>query len=114
KKISWKDLKEEELIVYHPSSAIQKLLQKPLQKVLRNHSINIGMELRSVESVIKSVEAGLGIGFISEYSLNNKLKVIPIDNFSVERKFFISHKKNSGKSLRLLINEFLLEANNKN
>lgn len=68
------------------------------------------MELRSVESVIKSIESDLGIGFLSSYSLNSKLKVIPIPELYVERRFYLCHKKTIRPGLSKLADALIAEA----
>ncbi|PJZ70515.1 LysR family transcriptional regulator [Leptospira perolatii] len=102
KKIRFKDINNESFIYFHPGSAIRKAIEKKIKSFKSEFFPKVAMELRSVESVIKAIEAGLGIGFLSEYSLSSKLKVIPIEELVTERKFFLCHKKQPRKGLSLL------------
>ncbi|AOP32986.1 LysR family transcriptional regulator [Leptospira tipperaryensis] len=110
KKQSLKDIKEESFVFFHPASAIRKAVEKKIRSLGKEFRPKIGMELRSVESVIKSIEAGLGIGFLSEYSLSAKLRMIPISELIAERKFFLSHKKSIRPGLSKLAEELVREA----
>ncbi|WCL49621.1 LysR family transcriptional regulator [Leptospira sp. GIMC2001] len=107
KKININDLLQEDLIFYHPSSAMQRLIDRKWKSLFKNKTPKLSMELRSVESVIKSVEAGLGIGFVSEYSLNSRIVAIPIPELYIERKFSICTRQNNRKALNLLIQEIV-------
>ncbi|PJZ57515.1 LysR family transcriptional regulator [Leptospira barantonii] len=110
KKQTLKDIKEESFVFFHPASAIRKAVEKRIRSLGKEFRPKIGMELRSVESVIKSVEADLGIGFLSEYSLTPKLKVIPIPELIVERKFFLCHKKTIRPGLSKLADAIIQES----
>ncbi|TGK32376.1 LysR family transcriptional regulator [Leptospira gomenensis] len=107
KKISIRDLKEEAFVFFHPASAIRKAVEKKIRTYGKEFRPKIGMELRSVESVIKSIEAGLGIGFLSEYSLTTKLRTIPISELFVERKFYLCHKRTIRPGLSKLTDELI-------
>jgi len=112
KKNTIADLKEESFIVFHPASAVRRAVEQKLRSLKLNFKPHIAMELRSVESVIKSVEAGLGIGFISKYSLNENLKQIQIPELFTERKFYVCYRKNPRPSLVLLAKEILNSVSN--
>ncbi|PJZ53910.1 LysR family transcriptional regulator [Leptospira adleri] len=110
KKQTLKDIKEESFVFFHPASAIRKAVEKKIRSLGKEFRPRIGMELRSVESVIKSIEAGLGLGFLSEYSLSSKLRMIPIQELIVERKFFLCHKKSIRPGLSKLAEELVHES----
>ncbi|MBM9577809.1 LysR family transcriptional regulator [Leptospira sp. 201903070] len=110
KKQSLKDIKEESFVFFHPASAIRRAVEKRIRSLGKEFRPKIGMELRSVESVIKSVEAGLGIGFLSEYSLSPKLRMISIPELIAERSFFLCHKKSVRPGLSKLAEELVHEA----
>ncbi|PJZ64700.1 LysR family transcriptional regulator [Leptospira wolffii] len=111
KKIRMEDLLKESFVLFHPASAVRRAVEKKIRPYTRELSPRIGMELRSVESVIKSLEAGLGIGFLSEYSLNPKLKKIPIEEWVTERKFYLCYRKKARPGLALLAEELFTAAN---
>lgn len=110
KKIRIEDLKKQSFVFFHPGSALRKAVEKKIKTFTKEFGPNIAMELRSVESVIKSLEAGLGIGFLSEYSINSKLKKIKFEDWNVERKFYLCYRKKSGPGLALLAEEILKSA----
>ncbi|WP_017850620.1 LysR family transcriptional regulator [Leptospira interrogans] len=109
KKQTLKDIQEESFVFFHPASAIRKAVEKKIRSFGKKFRPKIGMELRSVESVIKSIEADLGIGFLSEYSLSPKLGVIPIPELFVERKFYLCHKKSIRPGLSKLAEALVRE-----
>ncbi|TGL19224.1 LysR family transcriptional regulator [Leptospira yanagawae] len=110
KKIKIEDLKKHTFVFFHPGSALRKAVEKKIKSFTKEFSSNIAMELRSVESVIKSLEAGLGIGFLSEYSMSPKLKKIKFENWNAERKFYLCYRKKSGPGLTMLVEEILRSA----
>lgn len=110
KKIRIEDLKKQSFVFFHPGSALRKAVEKKIKTFTKEFGPNIAMELRSVESVIKSLEAGLGIGFLSVYSINSKLKKIKFEDWNVERKFYLCYRKKSGPGLALLAEEILKSA----
>ncbi|TGL12993.1 LysR family transcriptional regulator [Leptospira meyeri] len=107
KKIKIEDLKKQSFVFFHPGSALRKAVEKKIKSFSKDFSSNIAMELRSVESVIKSLEAGLGIGFLSEYSMSSKLKKINFEDWNTERKFYLCYRKKSGPGLAYLAEEIL-------
>ncbi|EKJ85377.1 DNA-binding transcriptional LysR family regulator [Leptospira meyeri] len=110
KKIKIEDLKKQSFVFFHPGSALRKAVEKKIKSFSKEFSSNIAMELRSVESVIKSLEAGLGIGFLSEYSMSSKLKKINFEDWNAERKFYLCYRKKSGPGLAYLAEEILKSA----
>ncbi|TGM81512.1 LysR family transcriptional regulator [Leptospira mtsangambouensis] len=107
KKIKIEDLKKQSFVFFHPGSALRKAVEKKIKSFSKEFGPNIAMELRSVESVIKSLEAGLGIGFLSEYSINPKLEKIKFEEWNTERKFYLCYRKKSGPALAMLAEEIL-------
>lgn len=110
KKINIEDLKKQSFVFFHPGSALRKAVEKKIKSFSKEFGSNIAMELRSVESVIKSLEAGLGIGFLSEYSINPKLQKIKFAEWNTERKFYLCYRKKSGPALAMLAEEILRAA----
>ncbi|TGN18740.1 LysR family transcriptional regulator [Leptospira idonii] len=106
-KITEKDVRKEPFIFFHPASAVRIALEKKWRAEKISFDPKILMELRSVESIIKSVEEGLGIGFISRFSVSENLKVLPLQELAAERKFFLCYKKNSRSGLLLLVDAIL-------
>ena len=65
KKLKIEDIKDEAYILFHPSSSIRRDIEKKFRNMVPRLNPFVLMELRSLESVLRSIEAGLGIGFIS-------------------------------------------------
>ncbi|TGM58247.1 LysR family transcriptional regulator [Leptospira vanthielii] len=107
KKIRIEDLKKQSFVFFHPGSALRKAVEKKIKSFSKEFGSKIAMELRSVESVIKSLEAGLGIGFLSEYSISSKLRKIKFEEWNAERKFYLCYRKKSGPGLAMLAEEIL-------
>ncbi|EPG75422.1 LysR substrate-binding domain protein [Leptospira fainei serovar Hurstbridge str. BUT 6] len=110
KKIRLSDLNETSFVFFHPASAVRRAVEKKIKTLGKSFRPRISMELRSVESVIKSLEAGLGIGFLSEYSLNDRLRKIDLPELAAERKFFLCHRKFIRPGLALLMEEIAAAA----
>ncbi|HBS03823.1 MAG TPA: LysR family transcriptional regulator [Leptospiraceae bacterium] len=107
KKIAIKDLLREDFVFYHPHSAIRNTIEDHLQKQGIRFSFKVSMELRSVDAVIRSVEAELGIGFVSRRSVGSSLHVLPVRELIAPRKFHISWRK--GRPGLLPLVEVLLD-----
>ena len=105
-------LAEDSFVFFHPTSAIRRAVEKRLRETRPPLRPRIAMELRSIESVIRSIEAGHGIGFVSELSLNPRLRVLPFEELVAERTFYVSFRRHHRRSLdRLmeLIEQYSLE-----
>ncbi|TGJ98484.1 LysR family transcriptional regulator [Leptospira langatensis] len=105
KKIRAEDLFKESFVLFHPASALRKAVEKKIKSFAKEIRPKIGMELRSVESVIRSLEEGLGIGFLSEYSITPKLRKIQLEDWITERKFYLCYKKKIRSGVSLLAEE---------
>jgi DNA-binding transcriptional LysR family regulator len=99
------DLDGEDFVFFHPASAVRRVVEKKLRSLKLNFTPSIVMELRSLQGVIRSIEAGLGIGFISEFCLTNKLRVLPFEELIAERNFYFSYRRHHRPGLNLLIEE---------
>jgi DNA-binding transcriptional LysR family regulator len=106
KNLSVHDVVEERFVYYHQTSAIRMSLEKSWKKNKVHFQPKIIMELRSIESIVKSVEAGLGIGFISPFALTSKVRILHISKLYGEREYLIAFKKNSRANIALLAEKF--------
>ncbi len=95
----WEKLKAREWILFHPGSAIRKISDGILKEAENRFQPRVAMELRSVAGVVRCLEAGLGVGFISNLSLTDKLIPLGVTELSRRRKFYLTHKKNNEKIL---------------
>lgn len=54
--------------------------------------LRIAMELDSIVAIISAVEAGLGVGFVSEWAIRKELRlgtvrVVPVEGLDIRRDF---------------------------
>ncbi len=103
KKLRLDDLRNQEFVFYHPASAIRRIVDSRMRTIKPRFAPTVVMELRGVESVLRCVEAGLGIGFASELSLNEKLKALKVNELTAQRKFYFCHRDRRRPGLKLLI-----------
>jgi len=65
----WKDLDGEALVAFEAGSAVRDLIDRTAANA--GISLNIVMELRSIDSIKQMVAAGIGIGFVSRFALRS-------------------------------------------
>lgn len=68
KSFAWKDLEGERIVAFEAGSAVRELIDR--SAAAAGTSLNVVMELRSIESIKQSVAAGIGIGFVSRFALD--------------------------------------------
>lgn len=105
KKLSVADLAGEDFVFFHPASAVRRVVEKKLRSLRPRLNPSIVMELRSLQGVIRSVEAGLGIGFLSEICLTPKLRPLPFAELVAERQFYFLYRRHGRPGLSVLIEE---------
>jgi LysR family transcriptional activator of glutamate synthase operon len=93
RRMSAASLGDFECVSHHPASAIRQAVEKKW-KALRLKP-RIVMELRSMESVLRSVEAGVGVGFVSRLSVSKKMRVLPISELVSQRDFYFCFRRRS-------------------
>ncbi|MBI41475.1 MAG: LysR family transcriptional regulator [Leptospiraceae bacterium] len=91
-KIKARDLRNRDFVFYHPQSAIRRTVEAQLRKQDLLTHIQVSMELRSVDAVIRSVEAGLGIGFVSRRSARG-LAILNCPELFARRRFSLCWRK---------------------
>lgn len=91
------DLTHERLLMRERGSGTRRVVELALQKggVKLKH-LNLGMEFDSTEGIITAVEAGLGIGFASLWSISKELqlgslRVLPIRGIQIKRPLSVAH-----------------------
>lgn len=92
KKPSLAEILEQDFVLFHPASAIRQILEKKWKSTRLKRPLKSAMELRGVESVLRCVEAGLGIGFTSELAVSPRLKILPVEELTAERKFYFCYR----------------------
>lgn len=91
------DLKQERLLVRERGSGTRRVIEIALQKHgVKARHLNLAMEFDSTEGIITAVEAGLGIGFASLWSISKELqlgtlRVVPIRGVRITRPLSIAY-----------------------
>lgn len=98
-KILTREMEKWDILFYHPQSAIRRTLETALRKQ-PSLELKISMELRSVDAVIRSVEAGLGIGFVSRRSARG-LTILNCPELFARRSFSLCWRKSRPTLQRL-------------
>lgn len=63
----WKDLQGESVVAFEAGSAVRKLIDSAAND--EGVSLEVVMELRSIESIVQMVNAQIGVGFVSKFGL---------------------------------------------
>ncbi len=93
--ISIDQLKGQPLLLREHGSGTRRVLEAALEKAgLAKRSLNVVMELDSTEAILSSVEAGLGIGFVTRWAVLPRLplgriKTAPVKGLRIFRKFLL-------------------------
>ena len=67
KSFKWSELDGESMIGFEAGSAVRSVIDKEL--AMRSLSLDVVMELRSIESIKSMVSAGIGVGLVSRFAL---------------------------------------------
>lgn len=97
RRADWEKLRGREWILFHPGSAIRKISDQIFMEAEKRFQPKISMELRSVAGAVQCLEAGLGVGFISDLSLTDRLTALRIPQLTRRRRFFLVHKRSHEK-----------------
>lgn len=85
------ELKQERMIMRERGSGTRRVVEMALQKAgVRAKQLKLAMEFDSTEGIMTAVEAGLGIGFASLWSISKalqlgSLRVVPIHDVRITR-----------------------------
>ncbi|MGE3107131.1 MAG: LysR substrate-binding domain-containing protein [Phycisphaerales bacterium] len=64
---TWKDLVGVPVVAFEAGTAVRQLVDEGAQRA--GVTLDVVMELRSIESIKRMVEAGIGVGFVSRFAL---------------------------------------------
>ncbi len=102
-KVSLDEISKEPFVSREQGSATRKVLEEHLRKDTNLHlsRFNIVCELGSSEAVKEAVLAGLGISIISIQAIKREMEsgllfAVPMENFSIERNFYMIYKTRLG------------------
>jgi DNA-binding transcriptional LysR family regulator len=91
------ELKQERLIMRERGSGTRRVVEMALQKRgMKAKNLNVAMEFDSTEAIITAVEAGLGIGFASLWSISKALQVgslraVPMQGIRIKRPLCVAY-----------------------
>lgn len=91
------ELTQERLLMRERGSGTRRVVEMALQKSgIKTKQLNLAMEFDSTEGIITAVEAGLGIGFASLWSISKELQVgticaVPIRGIRIIRPLSIAY-----------------------
>jgi LysR family transcriptional regulator, transcriptional activator of the cysJI operon len=94
--LSARQLAASTLLLREPGSGSRQAVEAALRTAgLRTASFKSLIELDSTEAIKSAVEAGLGIGFVSQYAIKKEMelqdiKVVPIEGLRVTRHYFVA------------------------
>ena len=64
------------LLMREQGSGTRRIIEQALRKAgIRLNQLRIAMELDSTEAIVSGVEAGLGVGFVSEWAIRKELRL---------------------------------------
>ena len=84
-------LTEAPLLMRERGSGSRRVVELALRRAgLRFSDLRIAMNLDSIVAIISAVEAGLGVGFVSEWAIQKELKlgtvrVVPVEGLDIRR-----------------------------
>ena len=89
-----------------------------VERFFLNHNLNLPahMEMDTNEAIKQSVQAGMGIGIISQHSIEleletRRLVVLDVEHFPILRHWYIVHRKDKRSSVAAQeFERFLLNA----
>ncbi len=65
---TWSEIASEPIVAFEAGTAVRELLDRAA--AVAGVSLNVVMELRSIESIKQMVAAGIGVGFVSRFALD--------------------------------------------
>ncbi|HUN60536.1 MAG TPA: LysR substrate-binding domain-containing protein [Candidatus Sulfotelmatobacter sp.] len=93
--LSLDQLKGQALLLREHGSGTRRVLETAFEKAgIARRSLNVVMELDSTEAILSSVEAGLGIGFVTRWAVLPRLplgriRTAPVKGLRIPRKFLL-------------------------
>jgi len=93
------ELLEEPFIIREPSSGTRKVMLAELGKHgIHLEQLKIFLEVGNAEAIVKTVEAGFGVAFVSKLAaqcdlLQKGVVEVPIEGFDLHRKIYMLRKK---------------------
>jgi DNA-binding transcriptional LysR family regulator len=100
-------LARETFLIREPGSGTRSAMERFFAD--KNIAPRISVEMTSNEAIKQSVEAGLGLGLVSNHTVElecdaGRLKVLDVQSFPIKRKWYVVHRR--GKRLSAAANAF--------
>ena len=98
RKITPDELRTQPLLVREFGSGSRRIVENALARAgVKTKDLNIRMELDSTEGLLKGVEAGLGVTFVSRWAVRNQLalgtlKLARVDGLKLSRSFTLAYR----------------------
>ena len=109
--VSVEEIPRAQLLMRERGSGTRQVVEMALGKHhVRRSALQIVMELDSTEAIKSSVDAGLGVGFVSRWALakdarlGNSFKIVEIEGLRIRRDFLLTFR--SGPEPQGLAQEF--------
>ncbi len=113
KKIPVKQLEKEIFLVREPGSGTRSAMERFF--AVNKININKGMETDTTEAIKQAVQAGMGLGIMSQHTAEleletGRLKVLDVQGFPIRRYWHVVNRKNKRLSgVALAFRDFLLK-----
>lgn len=97
--VSLEQLKKASFLLREPGSGTRRVMEQALRRAgLRIHQLSIAMELDSTGAIVSAVEAGLGVGIVSEFAIQKELRLgtitaVNVTGLVMKRAFSIVRKR---------------------
>jgi DNA-binding transcriptional LysR family regulator len=100
-------LARETFLIREPGSGTRSAMERFFAE--KGIAPRISVEMTSNEAIKQSVEAGLGLGVVSNHTVElecgaGRLKVLDVQSFPIKRKWYVVHRR--GKRLSAISNAF--------
>jgi DNA-binding transcriptional LysR family regulator len=95
KQFRWQDLAGESVVAFEAGTAVREMIDRG--SAAAGVSLNVVMELRSLESIKQMVAAGIGVGFVSRFGLREGEGLTCKDE-RLSRRLAIVRRKDRGVS----------------
>ena len=96
--ISIEELAKLPLLMRERGSGSRRVVERALKQAgVAINSLRSGMELDSTEAILSGVEAGLGVGFVSESAIGKELRlgtvrIVNLQGIAIERDFSLIYR----------------------
>lgn len=87
------EIEKYEMIAHHAGSAVRLAVETRLRALKLRPQVT--MELKSMESLIRTIETGAGVGFLSRLAVTPRMKILPVEELNCTRRFHFCWQRRS-------------------